>query len=381
MKLRGLLLFILFLLSASVCFADTITLTDFADKTVAQRSGTTGSLTISGTYSGTPTHIEYDVVQYGTTTEVVAWATLVNSPSAGTFSATATGIPQGYGPLWYSVRVRYSNDHAVISTGTHKVGVGIIASVIGQSNARYGWWDTSYPDGGDSAAGLSDYVGVYAYTASGTVYTTPTVWGMGVIAGNAAVAYANHLVSSQNVPVGMLLMAIPGAAMTSDCQFGYSTCPGGQCGYWLYNGGIATYDWTPYATAIAAVGGTESVVWIQGETEADLNCATGTYQANLTSFLAQLRTLCGSNVKIVVSGLNSWARTGNTAVRTAQSAACSADTGSPKAIYVDMTDIDTATVQEHYTATENVTVGGRLANAFYTITPTAQFFGGHVGLH
>lgn len=88
-----------------------------------QRDGSNqASVRITGTYTGTPTSLEYSW-------NGGAWATLVASPSGGVFDSTVTLTGPGQGAL----SVRFSN-----STGTSAslstVGVGDIWLVAGQSN-------------------------------------------------------------------------------------------------------------------------------------------------------------------------------------------------------------------------------------------------------
>lgn len=83
--------------------SDTITITSPTDYTTRQRDGSNqGTFTLAGTYTGTPTTIEYRF-------NGGSWATLDASPSGGTFSepVTLTGPAQG------DLEVRFSNDTGV----------------------------------------------------------------------------------------------------------------------------------------------------------------------------------------------------------------------------------------------------------------------------
>lgn len=77
---------------------------------------------ITGSYTGTPTSIEY-------AWNGGAWASLVASPTGGTFDATVTLQGPGQGAL----TVRFSNDTSVSASLT-AVGVGDIYLAAGQSN-------------------------------------------------------------------------------------------------------------------------------------------------------------------------------------------------------------------------------------------------------
>jgi hypothetical protein len=88
---------------------------------VRQRSGTTGSITVTGTYSGSPTSLE---ARFNGGT----WTTIVASPSGGTYSGTLTGQAQGQGTL----EVRFSNDTG-ITASVLDIGIGDVFIVAGDS--------------------------------------------------------------------------------------------------------------------------------------------------------------------------------------------------------------------------------------------------------
>ena len=90
---------------------------------IFQRNGSDqASVRITGTYSGSPTSIEYRW-------RGGSWSTLVASPSGGTFDATVTLQGPGQG----SLEVRFSNDFAQAASIVG-VGVGDVYIVAGQSN-------------------------------------------------------------------------------------------------------------------------------------------------------------------------------------------------------------------------------------------------------
>ena len=102
--------------------SNTITVTSPVSYRVFQRSGTTGSIAISGTYTGTPTSIEASF-------NGGAYATIVASPSGGTFSGTLSSQAQGQGTL----TVRFTNDTGASVSVTY-VGIGDVFVIAGQSN-------------------------------------------------------------------------------------------------------------------------------------------------------------------------------------------------------------------------------------------------------
>lgn len=118
---------------ALVSVTNTITITGPASGRIYQSQSGVASITVSGTYTGTLTAIEAQVVAFGTTTPVSGfdWTTVVGSPSGEVFSFTLTDVPTGTG--WYSVRVRDTVDDTIIST-SDKIGVGQLIACAGQSN-------------------------------------------------------------------------------------------------------------------------------------------------------------------------------------------------------------------------------------------------------
>lgn len=249
--------------------ADTITLTDITDDRIFQRDTATGnkSVTITGTYTGTPTAIQARIVEDGTSTEVVTWTTIDASPSAGTFSGAIT-VPEGG---WYNVQVRYSNDTGITDEGTNGWGIGILIGCIGQSNIQNWFTDGS---GQTPNALLRKY--------------DPSGWAVLGAASNGATAFGNRIITNLTsaVPVGLVDYAVSGAALRSEAD--------GGSGYWLDTSASSIYD--DFKVAVTALGGElEFVIYGQGErdalsavvTEAEYLATTG----GLQDFIAnQIRT-------------------------------------------------------------------------------------------
>lgn len=104
--------------------SDSVTLTSPEQYQPYQRStSTTGSITVTGTYTGSPTAIEASFNGGG-------YSTIDASPSGGTFSGTLTGQTVGQGTL----TVRFTNETGVTDTAAN-VLIGDIFIVAGQSNA------------------------------------------------------------------------------------------------------------------------------------------------------------------------------------------------------------------------------------------------------
>lgn len=88
-----------------------------------QRDGANqASVRIKGTYTGTPTAIQYRWASG-------AWTTLVASPSGGVFDQTVTL----QGPNQGDLSIRFSNSTGIVATQVY-VGVGDVFLVAGQSN-------------------------------------------------------------------------------------------------------------------------------------------------------------------------------------------------------------------------------------------------------
>jgi hypothetical protein len=90
---------------------------------VFQRSGTTGSIYVTGSYTGSPTAIEGSF-------NGGSFSTFVASPSGGIYSGSLTGQAQGQG----SLTVRFTNDTSS-SAITNFIGIGDVFIIAGQSNA------------------------------------------------------------------------------------------------------------------------------------------------------------------------------------------------------------------------------------------------------
>jgi len=236
--------------------SDTIGISTPVDGRIHQRSGTTGTITVTGTYTGTPTTIEARLVQDGTSTPLGAfdWATKVASPAGGTYSFSFASVPQGG---WYNVQVRFSNNTSINATGG-KVGVGVHVALVGQSNA-------------------------YLFFRSRTTATTPNslVRVYGNIGGWAppdnstmagAIGLGNALATILSLPVAVLDYA--------------------------YNASVLYTQWLPVSGTVNriftdGVGGLddklEAAVWIQGEGDAAAGRSQAQYYADLGTLFADWR--------------------------------------------------------------------------------------------
>lgn len=275
--------------------ATLVTVNDYLNYRVFQRVGTSKSLTISGTYTGSPAALEWRVVEHTTGSPITSWATLVSSPTGGTFSASAT-IPQGG---WYKMQVRCSTNKNVVGASANKLGVGVVIAMLGQSNMENrrntGGTGAKYP--------LSDKRAVYFRDTlvwdrignvndSGPVNTESGGAGYGSPANNAdsfgdGFTYTANLISQgMNLPVCLVEFANSGQSITT----------------WI----SGQSHWTNFVTRSGLAGGDfELALWHQGENDAK-TMSKSTYKTNLATLHTQLKALTSrtnSNFKLGVIGL------------------------------------------------------------------------------
>jgi len=272
--------------------------TDFGDHQVIQRTvGTTaGLVTVTGTYTGTPDHIQAQVDSFGLGAVVVPWTTITTVPSGGTFSGTLT-VPQGG---WYQILVQSCNALGTVlasGSGVVKWGVGVDILCIGQSN-MVGFGDTVYTTADDS-------VGLLYGGTTWMHMADPWISGGKASCGPAL---GNTISEALNLPVGLL----PSAAGTN-----YIVPPPNSSGANVYsyrNPANPSDPTTIYGQALAAVqtaGGCEFVVISQGANEAEnagnwpSPVSAATYQADFQQMVSNFQgdLPSGSQVKFVFSQL------------------------------------------------------------------------------
>ena len=252
---------------------ETVTLTEPDDLRVFQRvADGNADLTISGTYTGTPTAIEYRIVDHGTSNAVSGhnWQTLDASPSGGTFSGAVTDL-QGGG--WYNVDVRFSNATSITDEGANRFAVGALILCIGDSNSRRLFEDgTSY---------TQTQVGSQ-YTGSTNLGETIDVWA--ATAASGARELIDALVPTLGVPVGLIKEGIGSTTLTSQGDTG--------AGYWT--DATANEPWDVTITDTDALGGSvECVIWVGGAndafqglvSEAQMETAFGTLRTQINADL------------------------------------------------------------------------------------------------
>jgi hypothetical protein len=237
--------------------------TPTAADTIIQRSGTTGTVSVTGTYSGSPapSTIEARLVLDGSSTAVSGfdWSTKVASPSAGNYSFSFTGVPQGG---WYNVQVRYSNQTSITAT-SGKVGVGVLLGIVGQSNGYYFFRNRSTATTPNALVRVRGNIG-----ASWAAPSTTDMAG--------AIGLGNALAEALSVPVGLL---------------DYSASSGAMSPNWIP---VTTAANRTFTNGVVALGGKlEAVVWVQGEGDADASRTQAQYYGDLGTLFADWRTQFG----------------------------------------------------------------------------------------
>lgn len=250
-----------------------ITITTPVSYRVFQRSGTTGSIAITGTYTGSPTAIEASFNGGG-------YATIDASPAGGNYAGTLSGQAQGQGTL----TVRFTNDNAQNASVT-LIGIGDIYLIGGQSNAcgettanneyyhptlKAGLFGNDYNwkqlvDPSDSNAGQVDAV------SSDTV------------GGSAWLPLATYLMAHENVPVAFVPCAKVGSVIAD-----WQPAANHQDRTTLYG----SMNYRGQQT------GAKAVLFWQGESDSVNGTAEATYNSNLDTLANAVNTDLG--VKLVV---------------------------------------------------------------------------------
>ena len=243
----------------SVTKTVSITVTDFADGRIFQRTRRSADIVVSGSYTGNPGAIEARVVRDRTHDEVVTWTVIDAAPQNGIYVGVVPNVPQGG---WYNIQVRSSKNRNVLTGSTHRWGIGILVACLGQSNMKE-WFHT----GSDlrSDALLRKYNG--------------SNWSTLGNKGNAAIAFGNRITERLGIPVGLLDFAVNGSGLRKEANWG--------TGYWEDTARRSIYN--HFVADVAKVGGAvEFVVWIQGEADAARGTVTeAEYRASLESFISR----------------------------------------------------------------------------------------------
>lgn len=225
-----------------------------------QRDGSNqATITIAGTYSGSPTAIE------------CSWAgglySIIDAaPAAGSYSGSLPNQTAGQGIL----TCRFTNNTSINSSAAY-ISIGDIFAVGGQSNA----------DGGGTANQSYSHATLKAiafgndYTwkelvdpADSNVGQVDTVSSSPAAAGSIWPLLATLFMADQNVPIGFVPASLSGSSISA----------------WARNESDHDDRTTLYGSMlyrINAVGGVKAVLWWQGESEA---AAGASYATCLSSY-------------------------------------------------------------------------------------------------
>ena len=244
---------------ASVTKTVSITVTDFADGRIFQRTGRGADIVVSGSYTGRPGSIEARVVRDRTHDAIVTWTVIDASPQNGIYVGVIPNVPQGG---WYNIQVRSSENRDILTGSTRRWGIGILVACLGQSNMKE-WFHT----GSDlrSDALLRKYNG--------------STWSTLGNKGNAAIAFGNRITERLGIPVGLLDFAVNGSGLRKEADWG--------TGYWEDTARRSIYS--QFVAGMETVGGVvEFVVWIQGEADAARGTVTeAEYRSSLENFISK----------------------------------------------------------------------------------------------
>jgi hypothetical protein len=251
---------------------ETVTLTEYDDLRVFQRDGTSADIPISGTYAGgTPTGIQYRITDTGGTyISGHDWQTLDSSPSGGTFSGTASSVPQGG---WYNIDVRWTNDTGIVDNGENDIGVGIIVGTIGQSN-MYMWFSASE----SMTITPNSLVSVYddvseAWYAPHTDYLA-----------YGGAEFADTLADELSIPIGLVDVSKVDRSLRWEASGAYAES------FWDERTDVAGILLTAFTDVIDDIGGEiEVILWYQGERDSYNGIVT---EAEYEDSFGKMKTSC-----------------------------------------------------------------------------------------
>lgn len=311
-----------------------------------QRDGSgNASVTIEGTYTGSPVSLERSV-------NGGAWETAVASPSGNVWSDTFS-LSTGQ----FAVAYRFSNDN-LITNILLPIAVGDIFACAGQSNlSGRGFNNQTFSD---SAGGVTAYLfgndDNYKQLSDpfdSDVNQVDPVSADPSAAGSWIPRFANAWLGSREVPVGFIPCALGGSEISQ----------------WSRDVSSATL-YGSMRRRILAVGGVAGVLWEQGERDSTdvVNTPAATYQAALEQFALDVQNDFGVLTYVVPLHTITLAGYSNQAnIRQAQIDAASASANIE--IGQSLTDIDLSGVDGiHFQSdTQLDTVGTRVFSSLFDV--------------
>ena len=228
------------------------TLTALPERRVYQRSGTLGTVFLSGTFSGTFQHVQARVLNHADSTVAQDWITVATAAVGNNWSGSLS-VPQGG---WYRLQVRFLNS-SQITTGATKWGVGDVWLLVGSTlQARFTSLASTPPTPSDRTA----------------VFDGTTTWGLpGTIAntsGNGGITFLNAMEATANVPQALVQGSTEPAPIAN----------------WSSSG-------TAYLSArakLAAAGQVAGILWAQDP--GDIGTNTASYKTQLSDLKSRLES-------------------------------------------------------------------------------------------
>ncbi|MCC2615944.1 DUF5011 domain-containing protein [Aestuariibacter halophilus] len=322
-----------------------------------QRAGAGASVTLDGTYTGTPTTIERQV-------DGGAWVTAVASPAGGTWTDTftlATGV--------HTVAYRFSNEVAVSSSVSDQI-VGMV--IVGEGQSNMSGRGVNNQVFSDSAGGIRAYMlgnddnwKVLIDPSDSGTNQVDAVSDDGTTGGSWILRFCHHWLANNEIPICYIPCALGGTEIDRWRKTNTTRV-----------GGLNLYE--SAARRIALVGGCEWVFHNGGGRDA--NNAVGTtateYQARMEEYANDIMADFGVKTFIIpINNLQSanydgnGTTTGKIPIRDAQIAAAAANANIE--IGQSLWDIDlTGGVNDglHFkTDVDLDTVGSRMYTSFAAI--------------
>lgn len=236
----------------AIAFSAPIDITqDAVSYRVFQRNGSNqATMRLRGTYSGTPTNIEYQW-------NGGAWAVLAAGPSGGTFSASVTLT----GPAQGTLSVRFSNA-TTVSASLAAVGVGDVFIAAGQSNHDGAATNYVPPVAPSGNPGWAATVWSKQHEFKAITETAGDKFGNGVSAIYPAQVNTNAGAGSYFGALGTIIMASGVPCMFVPCAKGSTTIDN-----WTEASPTTSTLYGAMLAAAQAIGGHKAVLWWQGEAE------------------------------------------------------------------------------------------------------------------
>ena len=245
--------------------ADAIAISSPVAHQIVQRDGSDQAvLTITGTYTGSPTEIRARATAINGNGTDTAWIVIDSSPSANAYAGSFT-LDTG----WYLLETRsYDGLTELVSTSLNEVGVGDIFITTGQSNAANFGQSTQSAD--------DDRVSYYS-VANGWKHgddlpSNPS--GFSGEGGSPWPELGDLLSAASDVPTAFVSIARGSSDVNS----------------WTTGN---NYSNLKNAVQAFGVNGFKAILWHQGEKDNGLNTSTADYKSRLETAIAASRTDAG----------------------------------------------------------------------------------------